>query len=104
MYQIWNNLEKNEPPNGLGQRGGSEFSEPNTNDSLGTVFRHILKPISGFVNPATSDDPVRIERSKRHLDKITNEFVSEALSSETILIRQHADMIDMRREMNVLHK
>ena len=91
-----------EPPDGLGQRGGSEYSEPNANDGLGTVFRHIVKPISGFVDPATRDDPVRIERSKRHLDKITNEFVSEALNSENVLIRQHSDMMDMRREMNIL--
>ena len=47
-----------EPPDSLGQRGGSEYSEPNANDGLGTVFRHIVKPISGFVDPATRDDPV----------------------------------------------
>ena len=44
-----------EPPDGLGQRGGSEYSESNINDSLGAVFCQIVKPVANFIDPATRE-------------------------------------------------
>jgi hypothetical protein len=67
----------------------SQTSQGSLNDrakaGLSGVLTHIVKPVSAFLDPTTRDNPETVERSRRHLDKVTEKSVSAALRYEPVL-------------------
>ena len=71
---------------------------------LHRVVKHISKPVGVLLNPETRDDPVRLERSQQHLNRLTPAYITHALMKDEIIVQQTNDIREMQdslREMQL---
>ena len=73
-----------------------------TGGGLHRVVTHISKPVGVLLDPETRDDPIRIERSKQHLNRLTPAYITNALSKDNIIVQQTNDIRDMQESLKDL--
>jgi hypothetical protein len=55
---------------------------------LSGVLTHLSKPINVALSKRYRDDPEHVLRARKHMSKITQDYVQEALGKEHVIVQQ----------------
>jgi hypothetical protein len=74
---------------------------------LSGVLTHLAKPINVALSKKYRDDPTYVNRARKHMSRITSDYVHEALNQEQVIVHQQkqiealiAMFSDMRSDLN----